>query len=296
MNIENINSFIAVYQHGSFQKAAEALYITQPSLSSRIKSLENGLGTSLLIRNKTGVSLTRDGQTFLPYALQIVDNYKKAVQELSHPARTINIGSITSLSQTVLPRVLSALHKDYPYIVPNIVTGTSADMTENVRSDKCSFAVRQASPDDGFAHIPIYEDPVLFVVSPDHHMAKSDRIYPLKEIFYEPLIRFEPKIDYWKKLEDYAASCGAKMHVEYHTNRSYTVSAMIKENIGGSFLPELLVHEDLANGKLRCVRFEPNLHLFRTIECIYPIGPEPEFMALFIQMLQNALRGGSAIH
>ena len=290
MNIENIKSFIAVYKNRSFQKAAETLYITQPTLSSRIKSLEQGLGTTLLARQKGGVVLTKDGEIFLPYALQIVDNYERAIMDISRIPRTVSIGCLTSFSQTILPKVLAILHRDYPHMTPDIIVGTSSELSKKIENGTCSFAILQESLDDNLQHIFVYEDPILFVVSPDHYMAQDNRTYPRKEILHEPLIRFEPKLDYWEKLEDYAGKRGINLNICFQTNRSHTVKAMVKENIGGSFLPELLVHEDLANYKLCNIHFEPDLQLFRRIECVYAQGPEPEFISQFIQALQMVLK------
>lgn len=290
MNIENIKSFIAIYQSGSFQEAAKSLYITQPTLSSRIKSLEQGLGTSLLVRQKGGIVPTKDGENFFPYAIQIVDNYERAIMDLSHTPRMINIGCITTFSQLVLPKVLSVLHRDYPYITLNVIVGTSSELSKALKSGMCSFAIIQESLDNELQHISIYEDPVLFVVSPDHYMARSNRCYYLKEIFREPLIRFEPMLNYWQKIEDYATKCGVKLKIEFQANRTYTINAMVKENMGGSFLPELLIREDLDNGRLCNIRFEPDLQLFRKIECVYVNTAEPEFVPQFIRILQTVLK------
>lgn len=78
MNIDHIESFLYVIEYKSIHKAAQALFLTQPTISARIKALENSLGTQLFIRKGRSLILTEQGQSFIPYAQKIVDTYRKS--------------------------------------------------------------------------------------------------------------------------------------------------------------------------------------------------------------------------
>ena len=78
MNIDHIESFLYVVEYKSIHKAAHALFLTQPTISARIKALESSLGTALFIRKGRSLILTEQGISFIPYAKKIVETYRKS--------------------------------------------------------------------------------------------------------------------------------------------------------------------------------------------------------------------------
>lgn len=82
MNISHIESFLYVVKYKSIHKAANALYLTQPTVSARIKSLEDSLDTMLFHREGRRISLTKQGIEFIPYALTIVQSFHESKEYL----------------------------------------------------------------------------------------------------------------------------------------------------------------------------------------------------------------------
>ncbi|KGR90965.1 hypothetical protein CD30_08715 [Ureibacillus massiliensis 4400831 = CIP 108448 = CCUG 49529] len=82
MNIEHIESFLYVVKYKSIHKAANALYLTQPTVSARIKSLEESLGTTLFNREGRSLSLTESGKEFIPFATYIVESFYESKKYL----------------------------------------------------------------------------------------------------------------------------------------------------------------------------------------------------------------------
>ncbi|MEK5183656.1 LysR family transcriptional regulator [Solibacillus sp. FSL W7-1324] len=82
MNIDHIESFIYVVEYKSVHKAANVLFLSQPTISARIKSLEESLNVQLFIRSGRSLSLSKEGQHFLPYAQEIVALYRKIQMEI----------------------------------------------------------------------------------------------------------------------------------------------------------------------------------------------------------------------
>lgn len=76
MSIDHIESFLYVVEYKSIHKAAQALFLTQPTISARIKALEENLGTKLFMRNGRSLKLTEQGEYFIPYAQSIVQTYR----------------------------------------------------------------------------------------------------------------------------------------------------------------------------------------------------------------------------
>ncbi|CAM3211300.1 LysR family transcriptional regulator [Sporolactobacillus spathodeae] len=78
MTIDQLEAFLAVIDNNSFHLAAEELYLSQPSVTSRIKALERELNAELFIRSGRGISLSDSGIRFMPYAKRMLRTYKKA--------------------------------------------------------------------------------------------------------------------------------------------------------------------------------------------------------------------------
>ena len=80
MTLQQFQYVIAISETGSFSKAAERLYMSQPSLTSAIKALEDELGISLFNRTRKGATLTAEGLEFLPYARQLYGQYQSILE------------------------------------------------------------------------------------------------------------------------------------------------------------------------------------------------------------------------
>ena len=101
LNLENIEAFVYAVHLGSFVKTAEALYLTQPSVTARIQSLERDLNVKLFHRAGKQISLSEEGRIFLPYAQKILQSYQEAKLKLHEPLLTpkeLKIGCASSIS------------------------------------------------------------------------------------------------------------------------------------------------------------------------------------------------------
>lgn len=90
MNIDNMEAFVYVNHYGSFNKAAEALFLSQPSVTARIQTLERELGCKLFDRQSKQTVLTEDGRKFLPYAEQMLQVLQKGKQKLQQRKKPLS--------------------------------------------------------------------------------------------------------------------------------------------------------------------------------------------------------------
>ncbi|MDD9147865.1 MULTISPECIES: LysR family transcriptional regulator [unclassified Sporolactobacillus] len=84
MTIDQLDAFLAVVKYHSFHLAAEKLFLSQPSISSRIQALERELNAELFVKNGRGVKLSEQGEILIPYAKRMVGTYKKALSKLEN--------------------------------------------------------------------------------------------------------------------------------------------------------------------------------------------------------------------
>lgn len=143
INIDHVISFIYIHRFKSFHKAAKKLYITQPSLSSRIKTLEKNLGVKLFNRSTRVIELTEDGETFLPYANQILNSYLKAKMSLSKSSYTLTIGSIISVSMSFLPKMVYDFQQINKHTSIEIITAKTVSITEKLLKGECQIAITE---------------------------------------------------------------------------------------------------------------------------------------------------------
>ncbi|MCE5359420.1 MAG: LysR family transcriptional regulator [Acidithiobacillus sp.] len=118
MTVAQLETFLAVWRHGSFSGAGEALFIPQPTLSNRIKLLELELGQELFVRHPKGVQLTEAGQVLLPYALEVVGKIAEARNRLVRlgEERELRIGSTFPMTDsTIFEPVIRLLSHSHAY-------------------------------------------------------------------------------------------------------------------------------------------------------------------------------------
>lgn len=115
MEFKQLESFAAVVRLNSFTKAAESLYISQPTISTHIRALEEELGTRLIMRTTKNIEVTPEGMKLFEYAVNILELRDRMVGECSAGARQIiHLGASTIPSAYILPEVLPRFGKLYP--------------------------------------------------------------------------------------------------------------------------------------------------------------------------------------
>lgn len=126
-----------VYQSGSFSKAAQALYLTQPALSIAIQKVEAEIGMPLFIRDKKPLELTDAGKVYIEKVKQIMHLESELSKELSDLS-SLNIGSLVLggthyLNSYILPPVLTTFQKQYPGVHLELVEASSNELIEMLR-------------------------------------------------------------------------------------------------------------------------------------------------------------------
>lgn len=144
-SFNDINYFLEVSSTKNISRAAERLGITQPSLSSAIKRLEDSLGSQLLIRSRSGVQLTKAGADLQTKGRLLLLNWEQLKSEINRKMENVSgqyiIGSHPSVALYTLPRFLPQLLKQYPELDIKLVHDLSRKITEEVISYKIDFGL-----------------------------------------------------------------------------------------------------------------------------------------------------------
>lgn len=175
MYIDHIKTFLEVSSTGSFQLAAEKLFVTQSTVSARIKALEEQLNRPLFVRKRTGVELTSGGRRFHPHALTVVQAWGRARQEVALPeplSSIINLGiQLNHWNHLAAPWLLW-MEKNLPDSATQVVAEYSDSLMRQVRDGVLELAVvyePQRCP--GIAVEPFFEESLILVSTEPRELA-----------------------------------------------------------------------------------------------------------------------------
>lgn len=286
MNIENIVSFVVLNQHKNFQKAADALYISQPTLTYRIKSLEKELGWQLVNRNNHNVKLTEQGKLFLPYAVEISDLFNEAKTRIEMHKSSITICSVRTISLSLLPTLLGQFRKEHPSTYIHVLTGNTAACLAAVTSGKCEIGIAEAVEHPDVICSPVIRDPMLLCATPANPLCNRSEPVTLRELSKEKTIACNTEANTWRTIKNLFTQYDLQFQPYYQFDSLEGLKSTISAGNCMGFLPQSCVHTELASGELVSIPFEVAQEFYRDICVIYRRQNPPPFVDFIIEQLQ----------
>jgi DNA-binding transcriptional LysR family regulator len=182
MDIEQIRTFLSVVANGSFLEAANRLYVTQSTVSTRIQRLESYLGVTLFVRNRSGATLTLPGQRFLRHAKSLLLTLEQARHDIGLPSRfraSITVGTRIALWEELLPRWVGDMRKQAPDLSIRSQIGFEEDLMRALIEGRMDVAIMYTphhSPGLQIEHL-FDETLALLTTDPDRPWPNDDYIY-----------------------------------------------------------------------------------------------------------------------
>lgn len=254
VHLELYRTFYWAAKEQNLSRAAERLFVTQPSVSHAIRQLEEQLAVNLFHRGPRGVTLTEEGQLLYDYVDQAFHALESAERLIGEQGRLLRgelrIGGGDSLIKHYLLPHLSRFCSDYPDIHLNLVNGTTAEIIRLVKEGRIDF---------GIVRLPV-EDPALtaleaitvqdcFVAGEKYaHLAKKP--IPLAELQQHPLILFTRTSTSRRFIQDFAASLGLTLEPEIELASVDLLIAFAKAGMGISFVTRQFAKAELEAGTL----------------------------------------------
>ena len=269
MEIRLLVTFEKVATVLSFTQAAAELKYAQSSVTSQIRALESSLGVQLFDRLGSHIRLTEAGDRLLPYARQIIElseEARAAVVGTEEPSGTLTVGTMESLTSYRLSPLLELFHHRYP--------GVRLSMRPTL-GDETRQALRQGTYDVGFLMeretehaglevMPLTEEPLALVAAPGHPLAgaaastvSTVSTVSTADLVREPLLATEPGCAYRDLFEEELNTRSAEpvSFMEFGTIEATKRAAAA--GLGIALLPAVTVAEELADGRLVALRWEP---------------------------------------
>lgn len=281
MNIENIEAFVYVFHLGSFNKAAQALYLTQPSVSARIQALERELEIQLFRRDGKHTTLTEKGIHFFPYAQQILQSYQEArltlKQNIIMP-HELNIGCAISVANYIMPEILPAFRSEFPDVKIKICTGHSNNILEKVLNKEVDFGLVRTVTHPNVENVVFRKDPISLFV-PFGHPFLGSKAISIEEVSVQPLIFFDYGSMDWLMIHRLFENLHPNVVIE--VDSMVAAKKLILQGMGIGFLPEHCVQNELSNGSLFRVPIASAAKILIKMDLIFLKGHSSPFIDFF---------------
>lgn len=259
MTIQKFEVFNKVVQLKSITKAGTELNVTQSTISHAIKSLEDELGLNLLLRNRSGVKLTREGEKIYQHTLNVMNAYDNLNQEASalRGAETgeIKIGTFASVTIYWLPLIIKQYKAKHPNIEIKVFEDDYNKLEKYVESGELDCCFTVDSREKNIEFIPLKKDKLFCIVSNDNPLSKQDKI-KLEQLEQYPLITSKKGLD--DEINDFFSQHKFNPTVKYEISHDQSMIALVKENLGINIRPELVLTN--APIGIRAIEFDKELY------------------------------------
>lgn len=252
MQLAQVEGFLEVARRANLSRAAEALFITQPALTARIRALELEVRSPLFRRGRKGMVLTDAGRTFLPYAeraLRSLRDGANAIERLPM-ADELVIGAAPAISTYVLPDLLVRFEAANPSVRLTVRTGHSEEILElAVRGDLDVGLVRELHH-PALETMHLYDDELILVVEPRHPLARHRRV-TLDRVRDARLILFDRTSSYYDLTNALFRPAGSLPRGVLELDHIDAAKQMVLAGLGIALLPTTAVANELRDGTLR---------------------------------------------
>ncbi|MEI5583809.1 MULTISPECIES: LysR family transcriptional regulator [unclassified Agromyces] len=202
VNLEQLRSFVEVARFGNFTRAAEELYLSQPSLSRQIAALEQSLGAELFHRARGGSTLTAAGESLLPLARRMLADAESVRRELAELAGLergrVRLGATPTLCISLVAEVLSAFHDEHPAIELHLSEQGSRRLLDELASGELDLALittTDATAAERFTVTPLLVEELVVVSSAAAPPISEGSAIPLRVVAGLPQVVFSSTYD-----------------------------------------------------------------------------------------------------
>ena len=254
MNLKQLEAFVQVSESGSFSKAAKELFLTQPTISAHISSLEKELNVRLFIRNTKEVSLSDDGKDLYRYAKQITD-LEKAIEERFYMdsddgKHFITIAASTIPAQYLLPKVLMCYRERYPKEQIKIMETDSSEVVTQVVDHMVDVGFTGTVLEKKHCkYIPFYKDELAVITpdTPEYRILKEQNRDDIDWIKRKPLILREEGSGTRKEAEKQLKNAGISMEaldIVASIANQETIKKSVKQGMGITVLSRVAAEDE----------------------------------------------------
>ena len=195
LTLRQLEYFVAVADHRSFQRAAKSCAVSQPGLSAQLAQLEEQLGARLFERSRSGVLITRAGSALLGRARRVLleaRDLEEAARAHTEPlSGELRLGVIPTIAPYLLPGALPAMRAKYPRLRLLLREDQTGRLVEQLwRGELDLLLLALEAPLERLETFELFRDPFLLALPPGHRLARRKRVRE-RELASEPVLLLE---------------------------------------------------------------------------------------------------------
>lgn len=282
MTLLTYQVFQTVANIGSFHKAADILGLTPSAISHTISSMESELGFTVLIRSKSGITLTNYGEHLLPYVNAVLnsdESLQQVIAELNGLKQgKVKIGVFSSVCTNWLPEILRSFKKQYSEITIEVFQGTYDDVYDWIKNGVVDLGFLSVSSAKDIPIKPLYKDPLLCVM-PKGARGDSEKNYiDIEEMRAHQFVTQRECTD--ADIQKFLKENSLRIQSNYHVVDDLSTIALVEKGFGICLMPKLVMQD---------IPYE--------VDC-YPVYPQacriigiaamnPNFMAPAVRTMYN---------
>jgi DNA-binding transcriptional LysR family regulator len=261
MDIRQLQYLAALAREKHFTRAAQACNVTQPTLSGRIRQLEQELGVPIVARGQRFFGLTPEGDRVLKWAHLILDNWHSLNQELEQIRNTkgdlvgrITLGVIPSALPKVAP-IIAAMRANHPRVDFTVLSQSSEEILRGLHdfSIEAGITYLDNEPVEGLLQVPLYKERYCLFVGETHPIAQRDSV-SWSEAAQEPLCLLTPNMQNRRIIDRAFTAANVHPAPRLETNSIMNLLSSVRSSGLASIMPEYFID---ALGKLESVRAIP---------------------------------------
>lgn len=248
MNLRDLRYLVALADLRHFGKAAEASFVSQPTLSTQIRKLEEFLGVPLLERNSRQVLLTPVGEQVVEQARRVLretDQLLRVAKQARDPfSGELRLGIIPTVAPYLLPRALPKLRKAFPALLVQLVESQTATLQRMLRAGEIEAAIVALPFElDHTVQVQLYLEPFLLAVAKEHPKARRKWV-TLEDLQGEQLLLLEDGHCLRDQALSVCSFAGAVENANFRATSIETLRQMVAANAGVTLMPELATGSD----------------------------------------------------
>jgi LysR family hydrogen peroxide-inducible transcriptional activator len=255
VNLRDLRYLVAVAEHRHFGRAAEACFVSQPTLSTQLKKLEEFLGVTLIERSSRQVMLTPVGERVVAQAQRVLretdDLVRIAEQERDPRGGDFRLGIIPTVAPYLLPKILPVIRRSFPKLRIQLTEAQTAVVTRMLKQgDLDAMILALPTEEEHVVEAPLYTEPFYFAAAKQHPKAKQKQV-SLADLENEEVLLLEDGHCLRDQALDVCNTHRAVENTNFRATSIETLRQMVAANVGITLMPELAV------GRAGAVRYIP---------------------------------------
>lgn len=297
MNFRQLEVFVSIVKFHSFSKAAEELYLTQPTVSAHISALEEEMGVQLIVRSTKAVYPSPAGAILYEYAnnlLMMRDRTYYAMKNYPDMlTTTLEMAASTVPAEYVLPGLIAEFNRQYPQVLFSIREADSEHVIRKVITDEVMLGFTGTTLDDDKCEFTQIAEDRLVIVAPNNeeYRALPKDGFPTETLRTAPIILRMLGSGTRKEADSYLINCGlnpSELHTVAYFDSIESIKQGVRCGMGISIMSEISVADLENQGEVLIFRNE-NPFMHRHLYCVYKKSRQlPPSAELFVKFLKEA--------